>query len=658
MSWGHGAYINEARSAVHSGDGPQVNVYLEAASSRLREQARRRPRTIAKDERARLYQRFVPPTHFQQARKVLNAHHAVLLSGRPGSGLRAAALMLLHELPEAEDSLHELPDTRDDESSSSPFDTADIRDGDRLLLDLSQADETRYIEVQNQLSDFREQLIRRGAHLTVILPHHLTYLLRSDLRSLTADIERPSAHRVLAVHLRRDGISPSASELDTPELVAYLAKAPLRDVADLADRIRRLRDTAGDEAGFPNWLRHALALLTDQTARVAGDLVTRHTGRRRALLLALAMFHDTTPATVFTASTALLKILDHPPDERPRLEHSDLNAEFKAIGAETQPSGHVRFNKIGYDRAVRSHFWTYLPDVRLQLRDWIGERLEQPWLSQKEREHVIARFSEQGLRTGRPEDLFALACRWTAYNTSPKGMPDAAQVLAYGLSDEQYGRYFRQQIYDLSISTELSPRLQQVLVLVCSEVMAQTHPDQALVRLHHLARRASGPAGTDAERSLLHMTRSDNRLYRLLLSRINTEAATGQGDVDAALFLVLADAARLIRSATVRAALIAGWAGILRRWSWERWQPGIERWLTVCEGGRYRGPALDVLVIACRDDSSRLGSLYRVARDWARAPTDRASLRGEITAALLQKIDRSQGLEPSASSPDRNRGYT
>ncbi|MFB7275042.1 hypothetical protein [Streptomyces sp. NPDC056244] len=645
MTWSHSAYINEARGAVHTGDGTQVNLYLQALSASLREQARQRPRTVAKDDRERLYQRFVPPGRFQRARQVLHTHHTVLLSGRPGSGLRAAALMLLHELPEAEGSFHELPDTADDDSSS-PFDNGEINGGDRLLLDLSGADETRYLEIQNQFSDFREQLIGKGAHLTVVLPHHLGYLLRSDLRPLTADIERPSARRVLTVHLRHDGIVPSAAELDTPELTAYLARAPLRDVADLADRIRRNRDSVGTEEGFPRWLGDALDMVTDQTARVAGDLSTRHTGTRRALLLALAMFHDTAPATVFSAGTALLEVLRHPPDERPRLEHSDFKAELKEIGAETQPSGRVRFSEIGYDRAVRDHFWTYLPDLRLQLCDWIGKHLEGMVLSQKERDQVIARFSEQGLRTGRPEDLLSLATRWTGQNVPQRLMPDAARVLVNGLGHDRYGRFFRQQIYDWSKNAELSQGLKRVLVLVCTDVMAQTHPDQAMVRLHHLARRERGPVGAVAQRSLLAMARTDNRLYRLLLSRLNTGMTGSHGEADTTLFLAMADATRVTKSGSVRAALVSGWTGILRQWPWERWQADADRWLTACEDDRYRDPALDVLVTACAGDSSRLGGLYRVARGWARARTDHTSVRTDITAGLLQKINSAQGFEP------------
>ncbi|MFF5568897.1 ABC transporter substrate-binding protein [Streptomyces sp. NPDC012623] len=647
------SYINEARSAVHSGDGTQMNFYLEAsyleAASLLREQAPERTRAFAEDDRDRLAQRFVPPVHFQHARRQLHTHHTTLVSGPPGSGRRTAALMLLHELPDAGGSFHELPDTPDDASSSSLLDHGVISSGDRLLLDLSRDDEPRrYLEVQDRLSDFRSRLIERAAHLAVILPHRFGHLRRSDLLPLTTDIGRPEARRVLAVQLRYDGIVPPQSALSTPSLTTYLARAPLRDVAELADRIRRARDAPGGnaEGGFPRWVEQALTALTDQSARVAADLSDRHTGRNRALLLALAMFHDTTPATVFSATVALLKALDHPPDDRPRLEHSDLNAEFGSIEAQTQASGRVRFTREGYDRAVRNHFWTYLPDVRSQLRDWVGECVAEHALAPEEQRQVIPRLAEQVLRTGRPDDLVELTTQWTKQAASQRLMPAASQALALGLTDDQYGRSFRQLIYTWSKNAELSPKLKQVLVLVCSEVMARTHPDQAMVRLHHLVRRAERPVEENAQRALLHLAHSDNRLYRLLLARIDTELPDNPWRAEANVFLAVADPTRLIGQASVRAVLSSGWAGVLRRRSVEDWRPTAARWLTACGDLRYQDIVLDVLVDACRGESSALGSLYQVACDWAREPSDGSVNRTGTAASLLRKIDRAQGLEP------------
>lgn len=389
-----GSYVNEAYGSVHTGPGNQFNFYLRAAEERLREQAGKRPRAIAKKDREHLAERFVNPPHMQQARDRLRDKHTVLLGGRPGNGRRAAAIMLLHELSEAHGTLHELPDTSDD-STAAPLDPHEINDGDRLLLDLSEVEEASYLAVQNSLPDFRDTLIARGARLVVVLPHHLGYLLKGDLRHLTVEIGRPLPQRVLAVHLRLDNITPPPSELDDPDLAAYLPQAPIRDVTALADRIRRCRDVSPADRGFPHWLADSLDDQHNQSARVAADFSAEQSDRHRALLLSLAMFHGATPATVLRASNALLDSLSHPPDDTPRLARADLHAELSAIGADTQPDGRVRFRIPGYDNAVREHFWTFLPDIHRQLRDWFRRCLAEPALDSSGRKGAVVRFAAQ-----------------------------------------------------------------------------------------------------------------------------------------------------------------------------------------------------------------------------------------------------------------------
>lgn len=635
-----GSYVHEAHGSVNSGDGPQFNFYY-AAEARLREQASRRPRAVAKEDRVQLAARFVPPRGMQLARDRLSERNTVLIDGLPGHGRRTAAIMLLHELSDAHGSLHELPDTSDD-TAASPLDIRDIGAGDRLLLDLSEAEESRYLAIQNTLSDFRENLVRRGAHLAVVLPHHLGYLLRGELKRLTVEIGRPSAHRVLVRHLRHDGIEPPQSDLAGSELLGYLTQAPMREVAGLADRIRRCRDISPADRGFSDWLTESLAGQHDQSARAAADLSAQQDGRHRALLLSLALFHGAGPGAVLQGANALLRVLSHPPDPTPRLDRADLHAELSDIGAETQADGRVRFRIAGYDQAVRDHFWTFLPDIRRQLRDWFDECLFQSSLLPSDRKEAVARFAAQSLRTARPEDLSWLAHRWTSDRAPAHLVPDAAQVLACGLDDERYGRLFRQHIYDWSTSTETSDGFRQVLVLVCSTTMARSHPDQALVRLHHLARRTSGVVGAKARRALLDLARSDHRLYRRILDRLAAGIAQGQWDEDRALFLELADPVRLVGYRSVRESLISCWNGVLRH-PVASWTAPLARWLTASEDVRHRDLVLRVLSAACDADVRISGCLYGAARHWLHA--DPSASRAETVAALLRKIDTAQGIE-------------
>ena len=635
-----GSYVHEAHGSVNSGDGPQFNFYYEAAA-RLREQASRRPRAVAKEDRAHLATRFVPPRGMQQARNRLDEANTVLIDGLPGSGRRTAAIMLLHELSDARGSLHELPDTTDD-TATVALDAHDIGDGDRLLLDLSEADESRYIAVQTALSDFRDSLVRHGAHLAVVLPHRLGYLLRGELKRLTVEIGRPSAQRVLLTHLRHEGIEPSQSELGGTQLTSYLPQAPMRDIAGLAHRIRRCRDVSPADRGFSHWLAESLVGQHDQTARVAADLASQRDGRRRALLLSVALFHGATPWTVLRGANALLGILSHPPDPLPRLDRADLHAELSDIGAEAETDGRVRFRIVGYDDAVRDHFWTFLPDIRRQLRDWFDACLAEPSLAESNRKEAVDRFAAQSLRTGRPEDLSWLAHRWTSDRAPAHLVPDAAQLLALGLDDEQHGRHFRQQIYDWSTSTETGAGLRRVLVLVCSQTMARSHPDQALVRLHHLARRSNGVVGAQARQALLDLARSDHRLYRRLLDRLAVGLTQGQWAEDRALFLELADPVRLVGHRSVRESLAVCWNGVLCHPA-ESWTAALARWLSAGENLRHRDLVLRVLSAACDTDVRVSGCLYRAALHWQYA--DPSASRAETVSVLLRKINTAQGIE-------------
>ncbi|MFF7054613.1 ABC transporter substrate-binding protein [Streptomyces griseorubiginosus] len=635
-----GSYFQHAYGPVHTGEGNQY-IYVQQAASLLREQARDRRRAVSEEDREYLAARFVAPAGLQHARARLSGSRTVLIGGLPGNGRRTAALMLLHDLSEAGGTLHELPDTADD-TGSPLLDTGDIGDGDRLLLDLSEADESRFVAVQNTLSDFRSALTTREAHLAVVLPHRLGYLLRDDLKRLAVEIGRPSARRVLTARLRRDGINFTPDEMDGAGLSTFLTQAPMRDVAGLADRIRQQRNTSTADRGFPHWLADALLHQQNQSARVATDLAAEPSGRRKALLLSLAMFHGTAPAVVLYAANSLLGLLSHPPDPAPRLDRADLYAELSAIKAETGPDGNAIFSVPEYDRGVREHFWTYLPDIRRQLRDWFKGCLTELALPDEDRTRAVRRFAEQSLRTDRPQDLVWLADQWTSKRTAARLIPDAAQVLACGLEDDRHGRFFRQQIYEWAVSTETSGRLREVLVVVCAETMSGSHPDQALVRLHHLARRSEGRGEATAREALRKLTAADDRLYRSLLDRFAAGIARGRGAQDRALFLELVDPVRLISYRSVREAQASCWSDILRQKD-EFWGPPLTAWLTAAEDVRHRDLVLRVLSTACATDVQVSGRLYRVALGWARAGESAERLR--TLNHLLRRIDAAQGIE-------------
>ncbi|MFI6684384.1 hypothetical protein [Streptomyces sp. NPDC050485] len=632
------AYISESYGAVHTGDGTQLNVYLAAASTRVQDKVGPSLRGITDHDGDWLDQRFVAPGGMQRARSLLRTHSVVLLSGPPGSGRRAAALKLLHELANGTGGLYELPDTEDD--SGSVLDAVEPNTGDRLLLDLSVVDETHYLSLQSRLLGFRAKLIERGARLAVVLPHRHAYLQGVDLKHYTAEITKPASRDVLSRYLQLDNIRPPTEEMAAHGMATYLARVPVREIAELSDRIRDLRDK-GTPGGFPNWRDRAIKRVADRSAEVAADLATHHSGRRRALLLALAMFHESSPATVLHTAGALLAVLSHPPSDQPRLEQADLSRELTELGAETGPDGLVQFRTHNYDRGVRDHFWMYFPDLTEQLRRWIRDCLAWPGLGEDERGPVITRFAEQCLNSGRPDDLLWLAESWTGHHGHIRLIPDAAQVLVHGLAHEQYGQRFRQQIYDWSTTKTLPQNLKQVLVLVCSQAMRRSHPYQALVRLHHLDRRADGRVADTARTAVLGLAHSDDRMYRLLLQRVSPSLAEAGWARDFGLFLALTQSVPLVAARDVRTGLTEGWAAVFRRLPLEQWQPYALSWFAAVTDAPGPEQLLDVLVNACQNEAVLLGVLYQLALDWERSRPRRPG----VTGLLIEKINLAQGLD-------------
>ncbi|MHC5908681.1 hypothetical protein ACVNF4_33110, partial [Streptomyces sp. S6] len=407
------------------------------------------------------------------------------------------------------------------------------------------------------------------------------------------------------------------------------------------------RSTA--DRGFPDWLRSALAdSAQDRHARSAVALAAARSGRERALLLSLAVFHEATPEVLLQAANSLLKLLSHPPDDTPRLDRTDLYEELAGIGAETGADGLVRFKEAGYDRAVREHFWTYLPDIRGRLREWFRDAAAAA--PPEVREAAVGRFAAEVLRVDRQDDLIRLAEEWSGGSRGSL-LPDIAQALAEGLEDERHGKQFRQRIYEWSVANDTPARLREALIAACSQTMAASHPDQALVRLHHLDRRSYGDVGALAHRAVLDLARSDDRLYRLLLERLRGGLAPKPGEpprehrpgslsharaeADRRLFLDVADPVRLTERRRVQDTLIACWAAVLRGTSWES---AVTGWLDACANPYRREPVLHVLTAAAARDVRAGGRLYSVALNWQRSGGSAA-----VVARLLELLDDAQG---------------
>jgi hypothetical protein len=226
------------------------------------------------------------------------------------------------------------------------------------------------------------------------------------------------------------------------------------------------------------------------------------------------------------------------------------------------------------------------------------------------------------------------------------GMPAAVAILRHGLGGDRSGRMFRHQIYQWSRREGLPESFASVLVIACG-AMSFTHPDEALVRLHHIARR--NRRRVRAADALVDLVRADPRLLRLLLTRLTDGDPATAWAADPGIFMSIADASShftgrssgwqpLITQRQVARQLTAGWTLVFTRLTDADWHDRARDWLDRAAADEANRRALvNVLVEGARPVPAVLPPLYGLAH--------RAAFRDAIAPVVLAKISAIQGVE-------------
>ncbi|MCX4813555.1 hypothetical protein OG601_23440 [Streptomyces sp. NBC_01239] len=646
--------VNDARGPVNNGEGHQYVFYGVGADWMVRKGVE--SLRIAREDRLRLADRFVPPRDFRiAADRLKKPGSVVLLAAPPGSGRRAAAIMLLHGLGEdggADEEgvrFEEFPATDKDESPLAPG------EGDRFLLDLSGlVDEEAYANAQRRLAVRRSQVQEAGAHMVVVLPSGLEHAHPPELEPHTVTLGRPRGLAVVTRYLRMDRMSFRPADLGSPDLQRLYDRSPMRELARLAGLVRAARDSGRFGADFAGWLDQAMHAVTDRADEVGHQVTTVTTAPERALLLATAVFEETHADTVYEAWHGLLKTVRHQEEPTTELERTGFGDRLAALGIERAPDGRLRFERLAYADAVRTYFWANFPGVRDDLRDWIGHAAELRGLTTDDRVNIVVRFGERALAVGRPDHLFDLVVRWADLATGAAHDPRAVAALQLGLSHERFGGWFRKRIYDCATSGPVSEGLVRVLTAACLQSLGATHPDQAMVRLHHLAVR-KGEAAREAREVLLGLAGRDRRLYRLLIDRVRDRMRRNPHKAEPHLRLLT----ELLTSERAPDPppwpdLFLGWETVFSQPPTGLWNPLVSSWLGTVAGDSSRELALEVLVGATHGRTPALHRLYAIACDWsgsARHPS-----RAAVAALFWQHIDhaqyaRSESTERSGAGP-------
>jgi hypothetical protein len=363
-------------------------------------------------------------------------------------------------------------------------------------------------------------------------------------------------------------------------------------------------------------------------------------------------------------------MLEYPETSPAVLDSPDLIERLDQVGARIDAERKVRFNQLAQDTAALVYYWDAFPDLRSHLAEWVDGVVRHEALTPGERDELARRFATQSLRTDRSQDLETLITAWTGNagaSQKSKLLQHAATLLDTGLSSNSRGSYFRHWIYDRS--TQESPihlDFATVLIEACMGQLAESHPDQALVRLHHLARR-KGEVGELGRDALAAFVTEDERRLRRLLSRI--AAANGTpNSADAAVFLRVADARRLtahaprsrppISNARVAEHLAAGWRLVLGLRPSRGVRARLDDWFQAAAVGRERARFLGVLADAATDFSTS-SRLEAAVCAWATTTLDEELSEGlgqaqrmAVARQLIGTLDRQHGVDTSPFAAD------
>ncbi|MER6528183.1 hypothetical protein [Streptomyces sp. NPDC001508] len=649
--------VENPQGFVHTGAG---NIYVNGGAH-LQDSDKPAFRRVAEDQLRRLRLVLVDPPGMGKARAMLADTGTVILDGDPGSGRTSAARVLLRECRQDSGVLHEL--LPGEEGELALHDPALVGNGDQLLLDLSGADDHQWSAARADLPALRKSVHEQHAHLVVIMPHD--GILDPDLQYYRVGIGRPPGLQVLRRHLRMHGMPYEQymrSDATVDEFVGV--KRPMREIADFADLVRRARETARPDEEFAQWCATAKRARNDRRKEVAARVAELREAPQRALLITVSMLHGAHADVIHRAAQLLLRTLASPSDGLPLLQHKDLAERLTEISAATGLRGHVHFTDLDYDSAVRAHFWDHMPDLRPHLGTWAASIVDLNHLhvTPAVRDGLVTRLADQYLRTGRGDGLASLAERWSIEATSRARLEAAVHALTCGLEDPAHGREFRERIYQWCAYRRLKGEFAQVLVRICADVLAASHPDQALLRLYYLARRERDPA--PALQSLDDMVAGSRRLRRRLLDRL---ARYSPSPPDLGIFLRVCDPVPLTDSSETSRALVEErevqhslttcWHAVLAGLPRATWQPHAARWLRrAADGIGRRGELLlDLLVSAAERCGERRGeafaALYASAREAERTAPGGLKRSVETTELLIHKISVAQGLGPATPPP-------
>ncbi|SFS52002.1 hypothetical protein [Saccharopolyspora flava] len=591
-----------------------------------------------------LESRFIEPDNFKEVWSKLQRARSVLVSGPAGAGRRSAAKMLLRRSPSSSSPIREVPvDTEEEEADFLKPET--VLRGERLLVDLSADSELRRLDSAGRtLEAFLGAVEKAEGYAAVVLPPGAGDFLPVELSSQLVEIERPNTSDVLAQHLKDLCTALPQDVLDDEKVGEFLSTASMEEIGRLSEHCLRLCRQSPEQP-VEVCLRTALQAVSKRD-KTFERFVSTLSAPKRALLLSAGFLEGAHADVVGDSAEKLRAQAESPEGQLPVLSSAGLDSQLRELRLDLTESREVRFSTWSAE-AVVNYFWHAFPRLRPVLLEWVGRCCTSSLLTNADRVQLVQQFAMVCRQGRHGADLCTLASwllQLDARHQPPRVRDWAARILAEGLKEEPGALVIRRQIYEWVTSQSLSTDLADVLVFVCSNVLAETHPEQAMVRLRHLARHSHHRIARQASDALVDLVEDDRIFFDLLwrLPRVSRRA-----DADAALFLRIADPGRLLcepsvlGDGAVRDQLIENWVSVVGR-PREFWEERACDWF----GAHTRDPSaealLDVLVGAA-GAAGRVGRLFVVLRNWAAdGDEDSAEERRRTQQLVRKKIDEVQ----------------
>ncbi|WP_017543769.1 hypothetical protein [Nocardiopsis prasina] len=674
-----GTSVNGEHATTHAGTGDvnrdstvnrvagdwnsQTNYYLSHSdvgsySARLSLDAEGRVRYVKErrvvpgDRLVTLRGRFVAPDGFQEeeCRADIVRHGAVVLSASPGDGARSAALMILAPRNAESDQ-----DVRDDLVETGAdgrpvLGVEPLEDGGRLLVDLTRESGVSPFSVRDELERLRVRGHRSAASLVVLVERGDEEGLPESLKDRVVPLNRPDPLAVLDRHLGSRDVPGFFPDRAAHDVRVWAGTASMGEIERVARRAAAARREAAGAGTIDDWLREALETGGPPPPENLEDTK----GRARAILLAASLMEGALVEHLAVGVESLLSQISFPEDETPLLNRPGFQEELRLAGIVVGPERRVRFSRPGRGRALRSALWDAHPRLHSAFGQWVDTLMAAEPLSHADRDRVAKRWADQTLRIADPGAVFLRAEFWSVQQR--RSAPQAALLLTKVLRHEKYGRAGRQFLYTKAQSATLTPGWGEVLVAVCAQELAETHPGQAVTRLHLLARNKE-TAVADAARAELGTLAMKAPLYLQLLRRVcerlhdHGSKPDWQHDTERDLLWDLADPDRIADvqrgrhdSCEVRRWLTEGLGALFRR----------ERALTKTYAARWIGsgrPLMEVLVDASVL-AGTLPPLYTAGLRWAdgAATPEQRELHRADGELLVRMVDAAEGLGGRESS--------